>query len=528
MESQRISELIEITSARSPNRVGLAAAAAEGRSYTYSQINKIVDNAASHLVKRGFAKQEFILLMMESGPEWLISFLAIQKAGLVAIPVPPEIPPAFWDLIVQRTRVRAVIGSRRSLESVTSITPIRFCELEAETERADLSDRQSQPHDLAMVAFTSGSTQSPKAVALTQKNILADMGSIIEAYPATEEDCVLSVLPPTHLFELTVGQLVPMSLGVKIVYSDSLLPHRILKNLKEEGITHALAVPALLQMLFDEHLDELIDAEIVQDDRRHWTLEDFAIHTDNVSDEDQRHPAAKELREFIGESLRAIIIGGAAVDPIWVGLCHSVGIDLIAGYGLTEASPVVSLGNGTEIPRGSVGKPLPGIDVKIADNGELLLRGDNVTIGYWGDEEATSELLRDGWLHTGDHGHVDESGYLFVGGRLKDAMVTANGETVYPDEVEPYFTDEMFAEVSVVPLKGENNNDRPTLVVRPANPEYAEEDIQRIYKTLRAKAPARCKVDGLIITNQPLPRTALGKVKRRMLAEQIDQGAWVQ
>ncbi len=528
MEAKRVSQIIEITSKRSPDRVGLVASGAQGRSYTYSQVNEIVDNAASHLVRKGFTKQEFILLMMESGPEWLISFLAIQRAGLVAIPVPPEIPPMFLDLIIQETRVRAVIGNRRSLENVKAIMPISFSDMKAETEQVDYSDRVIQANDLALVSFTSGSTQSPKAVALTQKNILADMDSIMKAYPANEEDCVLSMLPPTHLFELTVGQLVPLSLGVRIVYSDSLLPHRILKNLREEGITHTLAVPALLQMLFQENLDELIDAQIVPNDRKSWRLEDFSNHINNISDDNDRHPSAKNLRKYIGESLRTIVVGGAALDPLWVGLCHSVGINLIAGYGLTEAGPVVSLGHGMQVPRGSVGKALPGIDVKIADNSEILLRGDNVTIGYLGDKEATMELLRDGWLHTGDHGYLDENGYLFIGGRLKEAMVTANGETVYPDEVEPYFRDKMFSEISVVPLMGENNNDRPTLIVRPAKPEYTEEEIQRAYQALRAQAPARCKVAGLIITHRPLPRTALGKVKRRILAEQINAGVWIQ
>ena len=148
-----------------------------------------------------------------------------------------------------------------------------------------------------------------------------------------------------------------------------------------------------------------------------------------------------------------------------------VGVDV--GYGLTEAGPLVAAGFGSDCPPESVGRPLPGVDVRVDSQGEILVRSDSLMQGYLDDPQASAATLDDGWLRTGDRGHLDEQGFLFVTGRIKDAIVSANGETVYPDEIEPCYCSPLFADHCVVPVRGPDGNDVPTLVVVPANPRPA-------------------------------------------------------
>ncbi|HMF11103.1 MAG TPA: class I adenylate-forming enzyme family protein, partial [Gemmataceae bacterium] len=199
----------------------------------------------------------------------------------------------------------------------------------------------------------------------------------------------------------------------------------------------------------------------------------------------------------------------------------AVGLQLEVGYGLTEASPIVSAGLASECPPGSSGRPLPGVEVRIGDDREILIRGSNVMRGYYRDADSTAAALKDGWLHTGDHGRLDADGFLFVTGRLKEALVTAAGETLYPEDVEPYYASPLFAEHCVTGLPGPHGNDVPTLFVVPAAPDAGEKELRRALDDLRAAAPPRFRVAGMVRVDGPLPRTALGKVRRRFLAQQI-------
>jgi long-subunit acyl-CoA synthetase (AMP-forming) len=219
--------------------------------------------------------------------------------------------------------------------------------------------------------------------------------------------------------------------------------------------------------------------------------------------------------------LQNITVGGAAGDPAWAAVLGLAGIDLDVGYGLTEAGPVVAMGRASESPAGSVGRPLPGVQVRVGTGGEILVRTASVMSGYAGDASATRDAFTDGWLRTGDNGRIDDAGFLYVTGRLKDAMVTAAGETIYPDEIEPYYASPLFAEFSIVPLPGPDGNDQPTLVVVPADDRVSDGDLHRTMASLRAAAPARLRIVGFIRRREPLPRSATGKIRRKVLASEV-------
>jgi long-chain acyl-CoA synthetase len=168
-----------------------------------------------------------------------------------------------------------------------------------------------------------------------------------------------------------------------------------------------------------------------------------------------------------------------------------------------------------------VGRPLPGVEVRIDDTGEILVRSGGVTRGYFKDAIGSAVALEDHWLHTGDRGVVDADGYLFVTGRIKEAMVTTAGETLYPEDVEPHYASSLFAEHCVVPVAGSDGNDVPLLVVVPSRPETSDEEIARVFAALRSAAPARCRVRAVIRRDSALPRSPLGKLRRRALSEDL-------
>jgi long-chain acyl-CoA synthetase len=370
---------------------------------------------------------------------------------------------------------------------------------------------------VALLAFTSGSTRRPRAVELTHANLLGDLDALLAARRAGPGDVFLSMLPPAHLFELMGGLLGPLASGARVVYGGTPLPNRIVEALREERITHAMAVPAVLQALFAELMEELFEAGVVATAERGPREAAQLIQEDLGSDRLARTEAG--LRERIGHDFRCLVVGGAALDPVWRRVLPPLGIRLECGYGLTEAGPVVSVGYASECPAGSVGRPLPGVEVRIADDGEILVRGPNVMRGYYADPSATAEAFADGWLRTGDRGRLSDEGFLFVTGRKKEAMVTATGETVYPDEVEPCYAGLPVEEYCVAPLPGADGNDSPTLIVVPLA--GRADELEPAYRELRAAAPPRCRVERLLQIPGPLPRTASGKVRRRLLAEEL-------
>jgi long-chain acyl-CoA synthetase len=329
------------------------------------------------------------------------------------------------------------------------------------------------------------------------------------------------MLPPAHLFELQAGLLAPLQSGACVVYAGVPLPNRLVESLRSNDITHAISVPALVHALYEELLGELADLGLIDRAARHQSPAEtpswFRRHAGDAASE----RVVAGVRERIGATLRTLVVGGAALDPAWGELLRAIGITLEVGYGLTEAGPIVSVGRSGDCPPDSVGRPLPGIDVRLDERGEILVRGPRVMRGYFEDARATAQALDAGWLRTGDLGRIDDLGFLYVTGRVKEAIVTEAGETLYPEEIEPYYESPLYAEHCVVPMRGARGNDVPALVVVPAMASTTTAELERELARLRAAAPSRLRVASLVRLDSPLPRTALGKLRRRALAESL-------
>jgi long-chain acyl-CoA synthetase len=517
----RISELVHQSAQRYPDAVALAPVPVGVGSWSYAQLAALVQCGTAALRARGLAPGDRALLFLESGAAWPVAFFSILEAGLVAVPLPAQTPLPTAAAVAAFAGARlAILGERtRSLAATCGIPCLGVEHLLAADPPTAAAAPGSLP-ELALLAFTSGCTSQPRAVELTHANLLANLQGLLRVRQAAPGDSFLSMLPPAHLFELMVGLLGPLACGVRVVYAASLLPHRLLAELRHERITHALSVPALLEVLYGEVVSDLVDAGVLEAAQRDQSPAETARRLRHELDEPDRQRLRTSVRERIGTSLHTLVVGGAALDPAWADITAAVGLRLEIGYGLTEASPIVALGLASESPPGSAGRPLPGVEVRLSDDGEILVRGPSVMRGYLRDPDATAVALADGWLHTGDHGHVDANGFLFITGRLKEALVTAAGETLYPEEVEPYYDSPLFAERCVAGLPDALGNDLPTLFVVPAAPDVGEAQLRRAFDELRAAAPARLRLPHMVRLTGPLPRTVLGKVRRRSLGHQ--------
>jgi long-chain acyl-CoA synthetase len=509
-----VSDIVRRGAARfGPEPALLQSSGSATKGLTYARLARQVDAGAANLRAAEITPGERVLLAMGAGPEWAAAFFSILEAGLVAVPVVPKTPPEALTVVARHARARVAVcdGKTPALASLTGTVRMLPAD-ELLRRRAETPARpRPHPHDLALLAFTSGSTRSPVAVELTHANLLANLAALLQVRRAGPGDAFLSVLPPAHLFELVTGLLGPLACGARVVYAGTLLPNRLIRILRSDRITHALVVPAILDLIYRQVLDQLVAAGHAKPERRAQPVGEIARRLGSEITDAERERVRASVRAALSDSFRTLVVGAA----------EAMGIELDVGYGLTEAGPIVSLGRSSECPPGSAGRPLPGVELRIDDRGEILVRSASVMRGYHRDPDATAEVLEDGWLHTGDHGHLDGDGFLFVTGRLKEAIVTAAGETVYPDEVEPYYQDPRFAELCVVPQRGPDGNDVPVLVVVPASADVTDEEIETVHARLRANAPPRCRVARVERVAGPLPRTALGKVRRRALAESM-------
>lgn len=517
---ETLPELIRRAAAEFGNAPALQHAHEPGQEVSYAQLYERVRSGAAALEERDLRAGDRVLLAMESRPDWAAAFFSILEAGLVVVPIPADTEPAAAAGIAGHAGAKAAIVSERTRDISEALEGVAIIPDES-LFHGDASPREAKApgsSDLALIAFTSGSIQQPRAVELTHANLCANLNALLKVRRVPLGTGFLSALPPAHLFELMIGLLGPLACGARVVYVGSPLPNRIVDALREFEISHTPAVPALVSCLYDQVLDQLIGAGLIAPERRHQSPAETVRRIQSDLSDAELERIRSVIRSQIGLTWKTLLVGGAAMDPSLIEVLAAFGIQTEFGYGLTETSPLVTIGRAAECPPGSVGRTLPGVDVRIGVEGEVLVRGPNVTRGYFENSELTTAAFKNGWFKTGDRGRLDDEGFLFISGRLKEAMVTAAGETIYPEEAEPYYADPLFSEWCVTGAPGPDGNDCPTLFVASASPDATTNEFDEAVARLRAAAPARFRVYRWIRLEQPLPRTASGKVRRRFLA----------
>lgn len=356
---------------------------------------------------------------------------------------------------------------------------------------------------------------------LTHRNFISNLRAIVKVLPPMHNDHTLSLLPLHHAFAFTSELLVTMWAGAMITFPENLRSRIVIETMRQVGVTALIGVPRVFQILH-----ESIHAEVRRRGRWAWLtfqfLKKFSLLVRRLTGKNIGRQLFAAVHRQFGGKLRLLISGGAALPPQIFDDFTAMGFLLCEGYGLTEASPVVTVNPPHRPKRGSVGKPLPGVEVVIANPdergvGEILVRGPNVFVGYFRNPEATERILRDGWLHTGDLGYFDRDGYLYITGRVKDVIVTAAGKNVYPEELERKFAGIAgVKELCVVGVWDEETmGERPHLVIVPepqwtSSSEKLREFEQRVRQEVQRRSqslPSYQRIAQIHIVTDELPKT---------------------
>jgi len=499
---------------RHPERTALMVRS--GESYarvSYAEFVRAVEAAAAHLRSIGLERGDVVGILSQNRPEWIVADLATLSLGCVVVPVYPTVPREQLRYIVADSGMRVLLAGDAhllavaeslaheggSLEAVVPLSALGMpdaprAEAGASSPRADAGSSGAAPDrlpnvgpsDVATIVYTSGTTGEPKGAVLTHANIVSNVRALIRRYGITPDDSALSYLPLAHMFERTCGHYVFLFAGGTVAYAQGLAT--VADDIRLVRPTVLIAVPRVLERAYEVALAKV---EGGPGAGRGVVRRAFALLNERANRRyrGERLPpwlalrcgvydalVASKFRKVAGGRLRLIVSGGAPLDRRIGKILHVLGLTIVEGYGLTETSPVVCCGEAGAHRLGTVGRPLQGVEVRIAADGEILVRGPNVMKGYLGKPEETSRALDpDGWFHTGDLGEFDDRGNLIVTGRSKEIIVTSYGKNVAPAPIEQRLARSPYVSQAVV--FGDSRKSIVALIVpdRAALARFAEE-----------------------------------------------------
>jgi len=424
----------------------------------------------------GVSSGDRVLLLSENRPEWAIADYALLSLGAIVVPVYPSLPANQIAYLAQDSGARVIIVSDEKqyrkavevsravpqLETIVVMDPpaqlasnaLSLADLEARgAEVADAEKRFRQriatipPEHFATFIYTSGTTGEPKGAMLTHQNLLSNVDASLQVIDAGPDDVFLSFLPLSHVFERMAGHFTVVACGATVCYCETLFT--IARDMQIAKPTVMLAVPRLFESIRDRILENVTKQPPLRRRIFHWAFRNASKAAEAIRGERRwtpwlrfKHRIADRLvlhkvRAITGGRFRFFVSGGAALGRSLAEFFHAFGIMVLEGYGLTETSPVVSVNRPNDYRFGTVGKPIPGVEVRIAEDGEILVRGHNVMVGYYAKPAETAQVIdSDGWFHTGDLGSLDADGFLRITGRKKDIIVLANGKNVAPVPIE--------------------------------------------------------------------------------------------
>ena len=544
-------DLLDEAAERHDHAVALQRLEKEGLTRTtYREWQASSRAVAARLAVLGVRPGDRVLLSAKNHPAWPIAYFGILRAGGVAVPVDPDLDGAamaniaraagasvaLWDEVASKNGEAQV---KRALPMLSAFELTAFVEEPSAAEEAAVGEPAYTPKgtDLASIIYTSGTTGEPKGVMLTHGNFTSLIAALAPIFPLTERDRVLSVLPLHHTFEFTCGMLLPLSRGARILYLDELSAEKLSEGLTKGRVTAMVGVPALWQMLERRVHQRVKDQGPMAARAFDWALE-LNRSLGQSAGVNLGRLFFGNVHDALGGGPRYLISGGAALPKQTAEFFQGIGLPLAEGYGLTEASPVLTVAKASiKAKPGSVGKAIPNVEIKIANPddkgvGEVLARGPNVMAGYANNEDATSQVLVDGWLRTGDLGKLDKKNRLTIVGRQKDVIVATNGENVYPDDVETALGKiANIKELAIVGVPDGEGGERVGCLAVPERPEgdalTNETTVARALRHERSMRALRDAMQKLPKGQQPtivhlydadLPRTATRKVKRKEVA----------
>lgn len=473
-EAQTLPGLFRQRIRRTPNKVAYRNFDIASKAWletTWSEMATEVAHWQQAMKKEGLVAGEKVAIMLKNSREWVVFDQAALGLGLITVPLYPDDRPDNVAYIIEDAGVRLlVVEGRRQwqrmqevsdklagLQRIVSIQTIEEEDQPSEPRLKSLGDwifgldgeliaEDGKPEELATVVYTSGTTGSPKGVMLSHDNILSNAYAAYECGEFTDHERFLSFLPLSHMLERTGGYYFPMMMGSEVVYARSIL--QLADDLQNQQPTVLVSVPRIYEKVYARIKDNLSKQSVLKQKLFDLTVsvgwQQYQQQQGRVKWQPKqlfwpllKKLVAEKITARLGGRLNYAICGGAAMPPDIARVFLGLGVPAYQGYGLTESSPLICVNRPDDNIPDSIGKPAPGVEVRIGKNSELMARGPNIMLGYWNNEKATREAIDDeGWLHTGDQARVDEAGRYYITGRIKDIVVLGNGEKVPPVDME--------------------------------------------------------------------------------------------
>jgi long-chain acyl-CoA synthetase len=403
-------------------------------SMTYAETAAAARAFAARLRDAGIGKGAAVAIWSENRPEWIVAFWGGLLAGAVLVPIDYRASDTFLINVASIVDARAilvgdVVDAAALAAAGRPVWPLADLRHDTATAAAAAAPAaELTADDTAEIIFTSGATAEPKGVVITHRNILANVVPIereVAKYKRYAAPFLpirfLNLLPLSHMFGQAMATFVPPMLPGLVVFTRSYSPDEILRQIHTRRVSVLVCVPKMLEVLRDHLRRVAPETAAPPPEKMHWAV---------------RWWHYRRVHRLFGFKFWAFVVGAAPLDPALETFWGRLGFVVVQGYGLTETAPIVTLNHPFHAARGAVGKPIAGVEVKIADDGEILVRGDNVTRGYYNAPEETRLAFRDGWFHTGDIGEIDAQGQLRIRGRKKEMIVTPEGLNVFPEDVE--------------------------------------------------------------------------------------------
>jgi len=512
---------------------------------SYGKLLSCIRALADHL-ESNLKKGDRAAIVAGNGPEWPIIFLANLYSGNINIPINPESSPGEITNIINNSGAKLIFFHGvykdkiypiiKDCPSIDRVIQVDSEEFEGILKKAvsgslvaDIDDK-----DLACILYTSGTTDEPKGVMLSHRNLLANCDSIRKLNIILPKDRVLSILPLHHAYPLTTTMLYPLINGSSIVYPGTLRGDELSKLMMETDPSIFVAVPQIFHAFHKKMKDRFKKIPFPMS----VIFNSVMGMCYSVRKKTGANPAKclfGSTHKKFGKALKYFVSGGARLDREVAEDFFKLGFTIVEGYGLTETAPVLSLNPVAKPKIGSVGFALPDIEIKINEKdadgiGEVVARGPNIMEGYYNRRDLTDEVIKDGWFHTGDLGYMDKDGYLFLTGRSKDVIVLSTGKNIYPDEIEKvYMRDAPVKEMCVLEVQGKGKGRENEVLWAVVVPDIEffrkrteinlREVIKGAFENTSLQLPAYQRIMGFTITLDELPRTLLGKLKRFRVRE---------
>ena len=544
-EFPTIKEQLHITSLRYPDNVFLEVFQPKHFSMTFKETEKKVIEISNWILSNGIEKGEKIIVSGKNSPEWACAYLAVQYAGATVVPLDNGLLDEDFVTLAKFSDSTIIFADEHRLKALPDLGFKATVCLEEGSKWQYIMDLngpekegfKTDENDIAAILFTSGTTGVPKGVMLTNKNIIGDAWlaqSNMNIYPS---DVFYAILPIHHAYTMLAVFMEALISGCKIVFGKKLVVSQMMKELKEGGVTMFLAVPMLFNKLYAGILKGVREKGVVVYGTIRGMMGISGFLKKHLGINVGHKMFSFLLKKVSLDKCRICICGGGALPSSTFKGFNELGVDFVQGYGLTETSPITHLNPTFAYKESSVGKAIAGVECKIVNpdsdgNGVIFIKGPMVMKGYYKNPEATKEVLSDdGWLNTGDVGHIDSQNYLYLTGRAKSVIVTEGGKNVFPEEIEDKF--QLYTEIQQICIIGYMLNEKMKeegirAVIYPASDfvkscgsdkKKIEERMNEIVQEVNRGLQSYRRITMVTVVDEPLEVTSTQKIKRFEVAK---------